>query len=195
MRIVLIDHLALRRQSLELFKHRIRTIRHALDLIPLGGIRDRHPHHGLIPLQPVEGHPQVVAPQHQHRPCPGAVFLCPRLGRHGRREHLATGRTAELLQLIAHRRQERVAIQPHLHPGRDPIQAPPPTHGTALACRQGLMVADHVLRRHGSSRRPDGHGQGGASWPPERARSVRLRLRPLALVTPIAVAGRCGWRS
>ena len=26
----------------------------------------------------------------------------------------------------------------------DAIQAPPPTHGTALACRQGLMVADHV---------------------------------------------------
>jgi hypothetical protein len=36
MRIVLVDHLALRRQGLELFEHRIRTIGHPLDLIPLG---------------------------------------------------------------------------------------------------------------------------------------------------------------
>ena len=36
-------------------------------------------------------------------------------------------------------------IETDSHPWRDPIQAPTPTHGTALACRQGLMAADHVL--------------------------------------------------
>ena len=34
---------------------------------------------------------------------------------HGRREDLPTGRTPELLQLIAHRRQQRIAIEPHLN--------------------------------------------------------------------------------
>ena len=38
MRVVLIDHLALRRQGLQLFKDRVRTNRPPLDLIPLGGI-------------------------------------------------------------------------------------------------------------------------------------------------------------
>src|SRR5262245_28406029 len=61
MPVVLIEHLAFRCQSLDVYNHGIRTICYALDLTPLGRIRDRHAHHRLIPLQPVEGDSQVVA--------------------------------------------------------------------------------------------------------------------------------------
>lgn len=145
MRIVLIDHLPLRRPGLELCKHGIRTVSHPLDLIPLGGVGDGDTHHRLIPLQAVQRHSQVVAPQDQHGAGTGAVCVCPRLGRHGGREHLPAGRTAELLQRIPYRRQERMAVKPHLDFWLDTIQAPTPTDRAALAHSQRLMAADHVL--------------------------------------------------
>src|SRR5262249_56352239 len=102
-----------------------------------------------------------------------------------------TGRTAELLQRIADSRQQRVAVKPHFHPGLDLIQAPPPTHGTALACRQGLMVADHV---HGTpvalgaltamARAAFSGRRSAVAYIPRSTRSTRIL---------IAVSGHCVW--
>jgi hypothetical protein len=52
------DQVALRRQALEIGKHRLTTVPNLLDLIPLRRIGQGPPSHGLIPLQAIERHPQ-----------------------------------------------------------------------------------------------------------------------------------------
>jgi hypothetical protein len=114
--VVLKDHLALSRQIPRRLEYRPGTIGHPLGQLPLRRIGDRHPDQGLASLDPVKRQPQVVTAQGDHRLGAGAVFPGP--GRRRRGEHLAASRAAQLLQLVAHRRQQGVAVDPNLDAGR-----------------------------------------------------------------------------
>ena len=121
MGVVLKDHLALGGQRLKLFEDGIGTVGHPLRQLPLGGVGHRHPDQGLIGLQPIKRQSQVITPQDNHRSRPGAVLVGAHAGGYRRGKNLTTGRAAQLLQRVAHRRQQGMAVDPNLDAGRQRI--------------------------------------------------------------------------
>lgn len=83
----------------------------------------------------------------------GTVFVSASFRRRWRREHFPARGTAELLQFIPHGRQQGIAGDPNLYPGRQRVQRSAATGRARLPRRQGLMSA-HDSLGPGVDRRP-----------------------------------------
>src|SRR5437870_5349647 len=79
-----------------------------------------------------------------HGHSPRAVLPPPGSSRKLRREHLPPCRAAQLLQLIVDGREQRIAIDTAVHPGRYRIEPPLATDRAPLARGQLLMAAHHA---------------------------------------------------
>ena len=115
--VIVKDQFALGRLFFHLLKDPIGTVTYRLDLVPLRRIRDWDPQHGLVSLQAIPWHAQVIAAHRQHRSGLGRVFLCPHARRQPRRKDLATRRATQLFYHVVHGTEQGVAVNAYLHPG------------------------------------------------------------------------------
>jgi hypothetical protein len=180
MRVVLIDHLPLGCQVLEMHTYWRGTVRHRRDVIPLRRVRHRDPQHGLIACQPIEWPPQIIPSQRHHGPCPRPVSLRAGRVRQGRVEYLATGGTPQLLDRAG--RSRRGVSPPRAVRGTTarahrPGSAPPrltPPDGKPPALPPCMPRRSVV---HGHAGRPQSPSLAEVAFPPH---SQWPHLRPQA---------------
>src|SRR5262249_18978506 len=126
-------------------KDHIGAVGHSFDLIPLGGIGDRHPDHGLIAFETVQRQAQIVAGDRQHGSCLRTILLCPGfLGKRGG-EHFSPATARPALELIPDSGQQGIAINAHPRPWWYGIQTPLTADGAHLPDTQGLMPTCDTL--------------------------------------------------
>jgi len=140
-RVVLGDQLPLGGEALQRLQHHRATVSHPLDLLPLRGLGDRHPDHGVIACEPGPRQAHRGAPHRQDGPRPWTRLR--RTGVHGprRRAHVPTRGAVPRLALRADGGQEGMPVHAARHPRRHARESPLATHGAALADRSCLMAA------------------------------------------------------